>query len=244
MRRIPDGREPQELKDFREIRPDATWEDFKNEAQEGYKRLVEQIVSHQNGQCAYCEINLTEYDRMIEHFHPKSDTSSGHNWALDFHNMLATCKGGTNPHSKDEMRFVDPLPENLSCDQRKGDKILDGVILHPRDIPASPPVFQVGMTGELRPHEKHCKQTGVAVEKIQAAIDTENLNLNCNRLKDARRTVWDQLLLREYNGEPADKLMNEYLLPENDGRLFRFFTTIRSYFSPDAEQIIRLIPSD
>jgi uncharacterized protein (TIGR02646 family) len=238
MRHLPANSEPLYLKEFREVNPAATWDDFKNDAQESYKQLVEHIVSHQNGLCAYCEINLTETDRMIEHFHPKSDTASEHNWGLDFQNMLATCKGGTNPYSKDEDRFLEPLKDNITCDQRKGGKNLDRIVLHPRDIPVSPSVFKVGMNGEIQPNSKHCEQAGVAVSKIMAAIEEPNFNLNCNRLKDARRKVWELLLEYERSGETVDDLIKDFLLPDYSGRLFRFFTTIRSYFAPESEHFI------
>lgn len=236
MRHIPDAVEPQELKEYRDAEPSATWNDFKNDAQDAYKRLIEYIVVHQKGLCAYCEIDLTETDRMIEHFHPKSNTASGHNWALDFQNLLATCKGGSNPHSEDTSRSLDPLAANLSCDQPKGSKNLDGVIVHPRDIPISPSVFTVGMTGEIKPDPTHCEQAGVPFQKIKATID--ELNLNCNRLKDARRKVWDLLLESERRGETTEDLMNYFLLPGSNRRLFGFFTTIRSYFSPEADTFL------
>lgn len=71
-------------------------------------------------------------------------------------------------------------------------------------------------------------------------IDTiSELNLNCNRLKDARRMVWDLLSESERRGDPADDLMHDYLMQDRNGRLFRFFTTISSYFAPDAEEFLR-----
>jgi hypothetical protein len=158
---------------------------------------------------------------------------------LDFQNMLATCKGGTNPYSKDEDRFLEPLTNNISCDQRKGGKNLDAIVLHPCEIPVSPSVFKVGMTGEIKPDSKHCEQAGVSVNKIMAAIDEPNFNLNCNRLKDARRKVWELLSEYERSGEAVDNLIKDFLLPDYSGRLFRFFTTIRSYFAPESEHFIK-----
>ena len=236
MRHIPDCVEPQELKEYREANPTATWNDFKNDKQDDYKQLVDSMVAHQKGLCAYCEIDLTETDRMIEHFHPKSDTVCGHNWGLDFQNLLTTCKGGSNPYSEDRSRSLEPLSANLSCDQPKRNKNLDGVIFHPRDIPLSPSVFTVGMLGEIHPDLAHCQQTGLPIQKAKVTID--ELNLNCNRLKDARRMVWDILLDSERQGDTTPDLMNDFLLPNETGRLFRFFTTIRSYFSPDADNFL------
>jgi uncharacterized protein (TIGR02646 family) len=216
--------------------PSASWEDFKNEDQDAYKYLVKYIVNHQKGLCAYCEINLTETDRMIEHVHPKSDMASGHNWGLDFRNLLATCKGGSNRYPADQNRYVAPLPANLSCDQSKHDKILDNVIIHPRDIPLAPSVFRVGMTGEIQPSVTHHEQSGISGQKITATID--ELNLNCNRLKDARRKVWDMLVEFEQRGETTDNLMRDFLLPDINGRLYQFFTTIRSYFAQEADDFL------
>jgi 5-methylcytosine-specific restriction endonuclease McrA len=124
MRHIPDGIEPQELKEFRVARPNATWDDFRNEAQDAYKRLLEQVVSHQCGLCAYCEIDLSETDRMIEHFHPKSDMSSGHNWGLDFENMLATCKGVVIDIQKMKTALWNPCKKISPVTSRKATEIL------------------------------------------------------------------------------------------------------------------------
>jgi hypothetical protein len=90
------------------------------------------------------------------------------------------------------------------------------------------------MTGEIRPDAKHCEESGVPAQKLLAAIGKQNLNLNCNRLKDARRKVWERLSQYERNGETAENLMRDFLLPDSNGRLFRFFTTIKSYFAEDS----------
>ncbi|MEN8219174.1 MAG: hypothetical protein ABFS56_22975 [Pseudomonadota bacterium] len=76
MKHCKKGPEPQELQDYRAQNPSATWDDFRNENRDAYRDVVETLITEQRGLCAYCENSLSEMDKMVEHFHPKSDKYS------------------------------------------------------------------------------------------------------------------------------------------------------------------------
>lgn len=241
MKHCKKGLEPQELQDYRAQNPSATWDDFRNENRDAYRDVVETLITGQRGLCAYCENSLTERDKMVEHFHPKSDKYSDHNWGLDWNNMLATCKGGSYPYLPDgeaEGRYREPLKDNLSCDATKGNEILDDIIIHPINIPTFPCLFKFrSKNGEMIPDETGCVDAGIPLDKVETTI--KKLGLNCVRLKRIRKTVITTLQQWLDAGEDEIEIMAVQLLPDNNGNLGKFFTTIRWYFGDEAEAFLK-----
>lgn len=177
--------------------PNESWDDMRDDAAHGgadaYEEARSQLVKDQKGLCAYCECKLREdapHTLRVEHFHPKSDPASGHNWHLDWQNLLATCTGG----EREGDAFH--LPENLSCDASKKDAIHDGDILNPLRLPPFPAAFCYDMgTGELAPNPEFCSQhpslPGNTLSSTQELLlnTLRVLNLNCDRLCQARLQV-------------------------------------------------------
>lgn len=260
MKRVIRLDEPAELTGYRADNPVGTWEQMRADAagREAYEAVRRKLLDGQGSLCGFCEIGLHDIDPLkcrVEHFHPKSDTSTAHNWALDWQNMIAVCMGGSQRHQQPP-HALEPLPENLSCDAHKDqmiqthrlDEHCEGWIINPLDLPAFPSLFFLEKsTGRLLPDEQAC--AGIALpgnkhrgthELVQHTIDM--LNLNCARLCEARlRVVWDiernKKLLRERQ-VPADQAL--YRLAE---RYFRqswpaFFTTIRFCLGTAAEQYL------
>jgi len=75
------------LKDY----PAGTWNEFRDfDGSGAYKELVYALLDKQRSLCPYCEIDLTDNDRQIEHFHPKSDDLKGANyWNFQVANLFA-----------------------------------------------------------------------------------------------------------------------------------------------------------
>lgn len=177
--------------------PDAHWEAMRNDALNGgdvaYEEARRHLVKDQKNLCAYCERKLREdapHTIRVEHFHPKSDTITGHNWNVDWQNLLATCTGG----EREGEAF--PLPENLSCDASKKDEIHEGDILNPLRLPPFPAAFCYDMgTGELVPNPQFCSEhpalPGNTLSSTQELLlnTLRVLNLNCDRLCQARLKV-------------------------------------------------------
>lgn len=154
------GTEPSTLAHFRSSRPKATWDQMCNDTQFGgqqvYKDIRSQVVRDQGGLCAFCEIEVRDNVPLkchVEHFHPKSDKTSSHNWALDWNNMLAVCNGGCNPSISAPGFYLEPLDRNLSCDAHK-DKMMqkgrlssncEGWILNPVHLIAFPRLFRIDL---------------------------------------------------------------------------------------------------
>jgi uncharacterized protein (TIGR02646 family) len=242
---IPKGLEPEKLANYKTLKPYNTWPQF---ARVEHRRLPvqDQLKEDQGWLCAYCEIDLIDKtmdgdaDFRVEHFHPKSDTTSGHNWHLDWQNLLGCCHGGSQSTVADSAtRFTSP---DTSCDVPKGDKNLDGIILNPRHIPASPALFSCSRsTGELSVLAHNCQAAGVSVEQAEETI--QELNLNAPRLNRLRKQVLNELnkQLRtvveqgEDVGLARKKLARVHLSKNQAGRWQAFFTAIRSYLGSDAE---------
>ncbi len=210
VKRVLKGAAPANLQVFQQATPQATWEELRNDPYHGgqttYTDIRAQAHQDQGGLCAYCEIDIRENDSLksrIEHFHPKSDKSSGVNWALDWGNMLAVCAGGSDrygaaPHS------MEPLSENLSCDahkdrwiqQRKLPADCEGWVLNPLHIPIWPSLFEIDkFSGELRASEATCAAAAPWPNNQHPDVASlvartiASLNLNCHRLCQARLTV-------------------------------------------------------
>ena len=210
MKRVLKQGEPASLQTYRQKQSAATWEDMKTDAlhggQQAYRDIRKQTHQDQGGLCAYCEIDLHDHDRLksqIEHFHPKSDITMHHNWALDWNNMLAVCRGGSYKHHE-APHYMQPLKENLSCDAHKNHWIqkgglgeaLEGLLLNPLLVPTRPSLFTINkFAGEISPCEVQCNAVAPWPQNQYADVKTlvektiVVLNLNCRRLCEARLCV-------------------------------------------------------
>lgn len=117
MKRICKSDEREELEELtvhRQENPSGDWRTLKNENRDLYEKIRSQCIEDQGCLCGFCEIQLpdTPMGRRVEHFHPKSDKSPDHNWALDWNNMLAVCLGGCNQLVENTIRVL-----NLNCDR-------------------------------------------------------------------------------------------------------------------------------
>lgn len=260
MKQLSRSDDPAELAEYRAAKPASTWDQMRGEA-EGrvvYEIVRRQLINGQGGLCAFCEIGLHDHNPLkcrVEHFHPKSDTSTAHNWALDWQNMLAVCMGGSQRHQQPP-HALEPLPENLSCDAYKDQMInlgnlaehCEGWIIDPMGLPAFPSLFFLEKsTGRLLPDEDMCSGIALLGNKhqgtralVQHTIDM--LNLNCDRLCEARvRVLWDierrKKSLRQQGIQPQRGLRDlaeHYFRP----RWPDFFTTIRLSLGVAAEQYL------
>jgi uncharacterized protein (TIGR02646 family) len=245
-----DPTEPECLAEFRAANPTADWEtDFRSQGRTCYETVRRLLRYSQGFLCAYCEVKLTPGNEQIAHFHPKSERSGGHNWALDWDNLWLACLGGTR-HS-DQMGGTGDvkygLPENRSCDEATEDVVLDGVILRPNEIPAFPRLFRYRQEPDrlyIEPDRDLCQQKGIPIAKVQLTID--RLNLNCSRLAEARLPVHKSLeaakkRLRKSNLDPLPKLRRlaeRHLGSNPDGYQQPFFTVARWNLRKVAEDFL------
>ena len=127
--------------------PKEGWGEFRSYQQgKAYRDLAETLETLQHGLCGYCEIDLIDGDRQIEHVIPQSDPNCGKAKSLDTTNMIACCTGGTQknifgPDARgDKERY---LPSSKSsCGEAKGDASDPGFV-DPRTLPALPSLTQV-----------------------------------------------------------------------------------------------------
>ena len=226
-------------------RGNATWQGYRRSRSKAgaarYKKLIESLTDLQHGLCGYCEIDLREDDRQVEHVIPQSHPQHGAARALDAANMIACCRGGTS----DSQNTLGnrPTPRSPSCGQAKGGKTLpDG--LDPRVLPALPSLTSVDFSGRIEADAAACASCGIAADNVNAAI--EILGLNVERLRLAREGHWNALndSWQEHYGdeEIMEAAARMELLPGKDDRLPKFFTTGRSYFSPLSESILEECP--
>jgi uncharacterized protein (TIGR02646 family) len=246
MKKVYKGTEPDKLVSYRQNTPDATWDQCSKNNKNRRDQIQDKLRADQGGLCAYCEIDLkpknaTEAaDFRVEHFHPKSDTSTLHNWHLDWQNLLACCHGGSRPDIVDAInRFASPY----SCDVPKGENNWDDHIFNPLYLPASPSLFRFNrFDGSISVDEGSCNQAGMDVTKAQSTIDS--LNLDSIRLKNLRKSVLNQLNLqlqrmidKGYSVDDARTRLAQAVLKKDHNQHWpAFFSAIRDYLGKAAEQ--------
>lgn len=221
----------------------AFWDGFRSyRAGAAYREIFEALSAIQHGLCGYCEIDLTERDRQIEHVTPQSDPQQGRTLSLDPTNMMACCKGGTL-NINDEARRQNPVKRNRSCGEAKQD-LVDSRFVDPRMLPALPTLMQVRFDGRIAADKPACADAAVDADNVNRTI--EILGLNVERLRLAREKRWQALSDNWQNHYNDPQRLQEAargeLLPGEDCCLPRFFTTSRSYFGPLGEAILAEAP--
>ena len=215
------------------------WDEFRShEAGASYRQLAEALTDIQHGLCGYCEIDIKEWDRQVEHVVPQSDPQQGVARALDHTNMIACCKGGTL-RTEDEERRRKPVRHNRSCGEAKGDLVAPDFI-DPRTLPELPSLLQVSFDGRIEADTEVCQTRGIAADKVEKSIGI--LGLNVERLRRAREARWNALSENWAddigNSEVMESAASAELLPDKENQLFRFFTTSRSYFGVYGESLL------
>ncbi len=230
---------------------EAYWDEFRShDSGTAYRELVEAWTSNQHGLCAYCETSISAQRRQVEHVVPRSEKARGRALELDISNLVACCLGVGGPRRG----RTGPVPaaneprrsrgSNESCGQAKAAQWWGG-FLDPRELPPALAILKVREDGFIQPDDKACSATGLMAEDARRSIET--LNLNANRLRHARRRLWDDLV------EVSADVLNEpgmttwvrtVLTPDERGRLAPFFTTSRSYFGPAGERILARQPQE
>lgn len=233
------------LTDFLALKsPGEGWNEFKSHnGGSAFRELAGMLETLQHGLCGYCEIDLIDYDRQVEHVIPQSDPNCGEAKSLDVTNMIACCTGGTQKNifgpdvRDDEERY---LPSSKSsCGEAKGNTS-DSAFVDPRTLPPLPALTKVYPNGLIEADEDACKAIGVSASDMAKTI--ERLRLNEGRLRLARQRRWEALSdawRQDYdNPEAMDLAARSELLPDEDDRLPRFFTTSRTYFAGYGEKIL------
>jgi len=245
MKKITKGTEPDLLTKYRQNNPEGNWDQCKRDTLRK-KSIQNKLREDQGGLCAYCEIDLKVGDHQdiddfrVEHFHPKSDTDTGHNWHLDWQNLLGCCHGGSNSNVVDaNIRFAQ---SDYSCDVPKGDNNWDGIILNPLDLPATS-LFRFSRSfGSISVIQENCNEVGVSATQAQDTI--EKLRLDSERLKRLRKATLDEVNVQLKNLlEKGDdltiargKLASILLSKDSKGHWQPFFSTIRHYLGDAAER--------
>lgn len=231
------------------------WETFRNECRAGYEELIGALSDKQRNLCAFCEIELLPMDRHVEHWRPKSLSTIANNLTFVVSNLTASCENRSKAHWFADLqeRGGNPAPgPNESCGPFKGKDDPLGLVPRPYEpsaMPVDPPVFKVLRDGKLEVDENAANTAGLQGDKLYATL--ELLNLNCTRLKNARRAVIEALN-HEFeeltNSGVSDtdaliRLAEQQLRLDPNGALPRFLTTLRSYFGQLAEDRLATIPN-
>ncbi len=246
--------EPYRLKRYRERWPYETWDRFHRYDRDAYREIKKALLEDQHYLCAYCEIDIKFADDVttdpniiddfrVEHFVPKSTTrEGGHNYHLDWWNMLGVCHGASQSKVVDAKKRYSKLMSDRSCDVPKSGKTISGNILNPLKIPKRQRLFSfVEVSGKMLVDTTSCPSS--LVRKAENTI--EELNLNAPRLMRMRKAVIDrldeQVNEEQANGRPLEEIFTEmaqmFLIPY-DNKSLPFFSVMRWYLGKYAEELI------
>ena len=222
----------------------ANWEEFRShDAGASLRELRDTLIRNQHGLCAYCEVEIKEGSRQIEHVVPRSDEAVGKQRALDIRNILVCCLGrtktvnGLGEHERED-HHRQPVRDKPSCGQAKGNRN-DEAFIDPRTLPALPSLVRVGNDGLIEVDTDACQAAGFGPDRVTRTI--EILNRNAERLQLARQKWRSSLVQAAQRAGDAARMIEwirDVRTPAPDGRLSRFFTTSRCYFGPAAERVL------
>ncbi len=243
---------PRGLADYlRLVGDEAYWDEFRShDSGAAYRELVEELTSNQHGLCAYCETSISAERRQVEHVVPRSEKARGGSLEFCISNLVACCLGiGGLPTGRTGPAAAPNEPRrsrgsNESCGQAKADQWW-GEFLDPRRLPPAPPMLRVREDGCIQSDDDACSAAGFGAEDARRSIET--LNLNANRLRHARRRLWDDLVdvsAGVVNETGMTTWIRTVLTPDESGRLAPFFSTSRSYFGRAGERILAQQPQE
>lgn len=244
--------EPEGLKAYRaQLQQEGrtpNWDTFRNEDPAAYQELRRALISAQHGLCAYCEINIHDTSPVqVEHYLPKSKGSQGSSDSerhLDYRNHLACCMGGTARTRLSASAGMSAVHADYygsdrltsqSCGDAKGDREPGDELIDPRCQQLQNKIFTVHPDGTIHPDEAGCSAAAIPADRVRSTRDA--LKLDCRRLNFARQKWWESLrnkLPAHRIDQPAtaQRVFEEFLAPNSEGWLQRFFSTTRCYLQP------------
>lgn len=160
------NREPQELSEYRDTTPDATYDDLRCKEQ-----IRQSLVNEQGYICAYCMGKIDVNDSTIEHY-------------------ISQKRHKDSPYSEEEHKKQSLLYSNMygvcinnakHCDKKRGNIPIN--ILDPHHDSCEE-LITYNLDGEIIP-------AGRDKEKVQTDIDL--LGLNCKHLKKGRVAAMDEV---------------------------------------------------
>jgi uncharacterized protein (TIGR02646 family) len=236
VKKVLKSPEPEELKKYKK-RYSSQFKRYadlkKNRA---FEKVRDTLISDQKGLCAYCEMEIHEKNRSVDHFIPRNQSTKENNHDLDWQNMLGICcpPGGVEDDHEKNSKL---LKYSLCCGKKK-DGVNDSKLLNPLNLPTSRLFKFSSEDGEIKPDEIACLKAGISVENVEFTI--EQLGLNVPRLKDHRRVIIDEIR-KELKDETIDiNDLEEKIAVEQfgngTGNCPPFFTTIRWVLGAGAER--------
>ncbi|TOI62188.1 hypothetical protein [Vibrio parahaemolyticus] len=227
--------EPEELRNFRQKKPKASWNQLKADRDVNHVVKVS-VLKKTGGLCVYCEHKLVaKCDYQIEHYYPKkgndnSDFGEGvPNRAIQWENLLPGCLGGTARDTdfsrKEDLDFRTggnrKNRQKITCGQKKKETEPEGVFIEPTKLDHNIPIFIFNdVDGSVSINEEACEQ-----QEIDIALATSHvtrLNLNSPRLNGARLALSTSLrkefdLALSFDEGSVDELVKEWLKLNNEG---------------------------
>jgi len=249
---------PEHLSQYVKENPNNKWTQFTGNHRDGAEEVQACLRKDQRGLCAYCENDLKDFggiglpDFRVDHFFPKSPHVPPPNRSLDWQNLRAVCTGGNSQFIGDPERFQSH-PDH-SCDVPKGQRNLVGLILDPlTDIDPFEEVFLFDEDGHMFV-SPNCELG----KKVRAERTIKELRLSPEpdkevpnpRLVKFRKKVIDVLraeLMKRTDQDvqgttQAMTELAEIFFPSDSEKDWpAFFSTIRWFLGPAAEQRLRQI---
>ncbi|MGC1246781.1 MAG: retron system putative HNH endonuclease, partial [Spirulinaceae cyanobacterium] len=163
MKFINKGNEPEEFAQWKEL-ADENWQPSWNNLQKKEKPLVHEFLLKEQGYiCCYCGRQIGKNTSHIEHLKPRKLYP---NLALNYNNMLASCKKETAPK------------EPQHCGVKKGDWYDENLMISPLSKNCGD-FFIYTDDGQMLPSKELNKQ-------VAAATTIDKLGLNIDLLQSMR----------------------------------------------------------
>lgn len=205
-----------------------TWEDFCQE-RTTYEAIKASLCTEQQYLCCYCENTVTLADAHIEHFCPRHGPHGDVRRTFEYANLGCSCSGGVGSdrhcghykgHHYDPLYFVNPCAKDA----------IDS--------------FAYTIEGAIGA-PANCE--GSTSQRVAYMIRL--LNLDCSLLTSLRRAHAHNLqdiiqsMIDVGAVDQIDDLALEYLMPNQEGQLFPFFSLSCQLLGAHAEFVLGLLES-
>ena len=214
MRGSVKGREPEELRAWRELQLQNDIEpEFRALPRRERNAMLDNLHTEQTGQCVYCGrgISLGRLESYhVEHFRPQSKEEY-RVLQLDYSNLFLSC-GPEAEHGPRE-----------TCGRKKGDWFEEGCHIEPAPETCADR-FRFRSTGDI---------AGDGTAEAEKMIEV--LNLNHRELVTERQSLIENLDHELNEGEPAHDLLQDYLDTDGQGARPGFANVAIGYLTAETQ---------
>jgi uncharacterized protein (TIGR02646 family) len=197
------------------------WSDFCQD-RVSYNEVKQSLTGEQNHLCCYCESAIKDSDSHIEHYKPRSRKQM---LMYDYSNLACSCNGGIN--------------DDRHCGHKKDNNYNDKLFIDPSKE-SSGNLFNYDTGGGVGPRQGISRGDADRVNYMIQILNLDKSPKLRGMRREQARSILNMIdgLINAGLEDQLEEMASYYLVPNNDGKLYQFYSLSLQLFGEVGNRVI------